>query len=241
MFKAPANTQTATIRVPINAEALWFFNSSLSSVTVPTVKGHTTGAFYPVYLFPKEDSFNAIVSCVAIICGALDNEVDIDWGLPPGSPWWAIADTAGRFVMDVSTSISEGTNSGVIPEGAIAIAGNDGNELHSIKVDSDGFIVPTAPIISVNLVGNNAAQTLLPAPAAGFVYELFGADWLWFGTGGATADLEDAGIFFYCLFGVDVPNKCEHVDLHGMQTNTAITFNGPTSSRVVLRYKLTRV
>lgn len=154
----PGTTTAVTVGVPPNAETLVVSVPNLSTATVPSVFGLTSGQRYAGAAVAQTTGVLASPTWFFDVSSVTDDQVQVEFPALLDRTWYVYADAAAHVVADLSKLVNQAGQQYTIPS-APSTAGGDHppNELQSFA-------------------GNfNAASILLPAPGTNRRYRLFNA------------------------------------------------------------------
>lgn len=153
---------TVTVTLPPNTEALWIIGAPPPDAA-PTVTGVETGASYPcIPLLATVTTPVEFVPFVALVSPDVDAQVVVNVGSATTATWYVVADTGGRFTLDVLLADAMTSNFQPSPGLALQVAGWDGTDLHILLTDSTGALVTSGSTFPPVYAARGAA---LPADA----------------------------------------------------------------------------
>lgn len=136
--RVPADVAAATVTVPPNTKAVWIIAEG-GEDPPPTVVGAATAISYPVYFVPFTWSDGGPgLMAVAFVSATVDSSVTVTCSPTPSSPWYIVADSGGRFVLDAAILGASGVAGLDVPDSAILVAGSDGTDLRPLLTDNTG-------------------------------------------------------------------------------------------------------
>lgn len=129
--------------IAANTQAIWIFGEG-GIDPLPTVIGQQSHYAYPTFWAPWQPQAQVNwFSCVAIVTGQIDSEVMITVPSAASSHWWVVADTGGRFTLDLSLASALSEAGLPTPASALLVAGTDGTDLRPLLTDATGRLVVT--------------------------------------------------------------------------------------------------
>jgi hypothetical protein len=167
-----ATDNATTVGVPPNSEAIIIIVQGPGPFVAGfTVVGNQSGSTYSAFRIPRvlgTDSSAFVVT----VSPTIDQTVTVGTTTAPGVPWSVVSESAGRFVVDLSTSAVSGNEDDLAGTSGILVMGEDvGGSAHLLRVDSLRRLVTAGATAYTGLVSvPNGAVLLLPGLGSGHYY-----------------------------------------------------------------------
>ena len=146
--------------IPANVEVLWVVVDGVSTPPL-VISARTVDTFVELPSFNVPNGASATSTFFAVLVSSvIDSNVRISFSTGPSGPWQVIAESSGRFTLDVaaaSTVITPGASSA--SSNAVLVAGSDGVDAHYLSTDSSGklqVVISNMPNPATTVTGPDA-------------------------------------------------------------------------------------
>jgi len=151
--------------IPANVEVLWVVVDGVSTPPL-VISARTVDTFVELPSFNVPNGALATSTFFAVLVSSvIDSNVRISFSTGPGGTWQVIAESSGRFTLDVaaaSTVITPGASSA--SSNAVLVAGSDGtdarylstNALGQLQVEIANMIIPSPTVTGPDAYGDPA-------------------------------------------------------------------------------------
>ena len=151
--------------IPANVEVLWVVVDGVSTPPL-VISARTVDTFVELPSFNVPNGASATSTFFAVLVSSvIDSNVRISFSTGPGGTWQVIAESSGRFTLDVaaaSTVITPGASSA--SSNAVLVAGSDGVDAHYLSTNASGqlqveianMIIPSPTVTGPDAYGDPA-------------------------------------------------------------------------------------
>jgi hypothetical protein len=228
-----ANTVSETVSLPPNTESLLVFVQSTSGYELESTIGVTTGFYYPIGLYPSMGGGSQNSLYAVGVSPASDSEVVITWVSAPNEPWYVVADSGIRVIVDATLSQVVAEVGASVPGNGVLVLGSDHAVALPFLLGFGGETIPLVPSMAGQQTASAGGAQILPAMGGGNHYYLFGYDVD--ASAVSTLEISDAS---YVIADINFPaTGLQGVPLHGFKTVGPVKVTAPLASPLVtLRY-----